>query len=1663
MKKGLWKRRAFAFLVAAAMVIPQGVYAAGTEGNETSENAITEEVLERVHENGCTLPSDHEGDCVITPAENTEEPTERVHEEGCTLAPDHEGDCVTEPERVHEDGCTLDPDHEGDCVTEPAESTEEQPERVHEDGCVLPSDHEGECEVAEQEEAMLLGEPNEAEMIYVSSAGMDDGDGTTDNPYSYHALVTRLEKESGKSIVVNVMSNMEVDESLKFWGLDVTIQSYPETEQFTITRADDFKTTQDLQQGGYNGAMIEVNGSLTLKNLILDDDFKYEGTIFSQTVPANSEEYKEHPNEERVQHAIIGTWDDHAVISLDEGAILKNYGGMSAARISGGTLIMNSGSAIYDEGTRNVQKGGGTGPAGAVWLQNGTFIMDENAEIRDMVGRAVYADLESNVTIDGSISGITNNKNVWGEDRGVAIHVRGGSTATLNGTVSNISKNSSNALYNVAIFVEGSKFYMNNGAVIKNCTGMTAINGYGKLEGYILMAGKITGNTGGQALNINADNWDSKNHLTCDLTGEISGNTYNGAAGIIYMQGRGSVLNLYGKIKDNIGSGHIGLWIGSGYDGTEVNMYDGAEIVNNRSNTAWASGLTIAKGTFNMYGGTISGNYTGTGGSGVTIGASGVFNMMDGTISDNVTQSATCGVKFDSVYNTEAINKGYETNPPVANLMGGTISGNIANATITWDEAAKEYVVTGGQSNDIALVQGSMTATDKNALSYGDVNRYMTISDKMVIGNPDIYLEKYNVKEEVDEKGKVKYVPDYHGVVLKNPADSNVKFGNASPNAVQTLRDASQAKGWYPQELASLWCQNKKGTMELLIGKHDMARPDLPIYAAVIPTDETGDALTETSVAFYNVTEKSDKLYVAFPAPSENGYAVALVHPTEDYGTMNITAPNTVTMEDGAVIDYTVTYEMSENLANVLASGKNLKNITMNVRFDKNVSIDPTQIKLISDMFDMVNATYSGNTLTVTCSMKDGWQNAASKNVTLKFAADANALSVNEVVTASGDFNGEIERDDSSPVIVFVPANAVQTEVVTNASCVTVKLADLIVYMGGEQGFENVVDNENGHVTASESLPEPGFVFELPDEISSAGEIEFVEETSGKTWKAVPYDGESTRVYKLESGIDQDPVRVEFTKDDGTKVVSDEFKVGDALNQKLHMAIYKGAVGTVVAKVGNDTYPVISQDATLEVRGTTNQVKYADVSTNPALQVGEPALKADSNTTFTINEGDVLASKNGVALLFDNIIENTASENNRTELLKDRAETELKNSYNECAFDLKYLDLVDRHNGNTWVKASEDVTVYWPYPEGTDKTTDFELLHFEDLHRDMSNNEVAGDIASCKVSPVKFTKLDDHIEFKIGSGGFSPFALVWEGKESDGGSSSGGGHTSNTYYVRYHNDDETEKDGKFIPGETVTVKGNVFTAPVGKALAGWSLEEDGKVDYKVGDTFRMPGSSVDLYAVWKDAETESHSAYISGYPDGTVGPDKTITRAEAATMFYNLLADKTGDAKTFTDIPANQWYAKAVMTLAGKGVISGYPDGTFKPDASITRAEFVTMAMNFANAEKGTACSFPDVPQNMWYYGAIAGATQNGWISGYPDGIFGPDRYITRAEVTSVINRMENRAADMSFMMDHLDELRTFSDLSFGHWAYGSMMEAANGHDYTRADQNSYESWVDIH
>lgn len=420
MKKGLWKRRAFAFLVAAAMVIPQGVYAAETEGNETSENAITEEVSARVHENGCTLPSDHEGDCVTEPVENTEEPTERVHEEGCKLAPDHEGDCMTES----------------------AENTEQQPARVHVDGCILPSDHEGECEVEE----MLVKAPLAAGTIYVANtAGTSGNIGSKENPY---ISLAKAVKEAADRTTIVVLKDMTIEEPITVEGKSIKIQS-EESNRVTLTRGESMGTKND-GRGWYNPAMIEVtvpagtsSASLTLENIILDDAGKKCGEYFAQPSTDWSGKttlsYKEQginkeievPNTNIVQDAIVAAYgtnveQPNAEIVLGKGAVLKDFGGMSAVRVTGGaTLTMKGDSIIYDEVVTDREKGkiGSFGPAGAVWVQGTHITMEQKSCIEHLYGRAIYAE-GSDVTVDGIISNIASDKDMWNSTEGRAVYMR---------------------------------------------------------------------------------------------------------------------------------------------------------------------------------------------------------------------------------------------------------------------------------------------------------------------------------------------------------------------------------------------------------------------------------------------------------------------------------------------------------------------------------------------------------------------------------------------------------------------------------------------------------------------------------------------------------------------------------------------------------------------------------------------------------------------------------------------------------------------------------------------------------------------------------------------------------------------------------------------------------------------------------------------------------------------------------------------------------------------------------------------------------------------------------------------------------------------------------------------------------------------------------------
>lgn len=203
-----------------------------------------------------------------------------------------------------------------------------------------------------------------------------------------------------------------------------------------------------------------------------------------------------------------------------------------------------------------------------------------------------------------------------------------------------------------------------------------------------------------------------------------------------------------------------------------------------------------------------------------------------------------------------------------------------------------------------------------------------------------------------------------------------------------------------------------------------------------------------------------------------------------------------------------------------------------------------------------------------------------------------------------------------------------------------------------------------------------------------------------------------------------------------------------------------------------------------------------------------------------------------------------------------------------------------------------------------------------------------------------------------------------------------------------------------------------------------------------------------------------HLAFLSGYANGTFEPDRNMTRAEVTTMFARLLTEKMAAdqtySNTFSDVAKSHWAANYIGYMQQFGIITGYADGSFRPDASVTRAEFAAIASRFERLTEGPK-SFSDVPSSHWAAKYINFAATRGWVNGYADGTFRPNNSITRAEVAAVTCRLLERNADQSYIRSHLSELRAFTDVSESHWAYWYTMEAANGHDYTKS--GSSETW----
>ena len=325
-----------------------------------------------------------------------------------------------------------------------------------------------------------------------------------------------------------------------------------------------------------------------------------------------------------------------------------------------------------------------------------------------------------------------------------------------------------------------------------------------------------------------------------------------------------------------------------------------------------------------------------------------------------------------------------------------------------------------------------------------------------------------------------------------------------------------------------------------------------------------------------------------------------------------------------------------------------------------------------------------------------------------------------------------------------------------------------------------------------------------------------------------------------------------------------------------------------------------------------------------------------------------------------------------------------------------------------------------------------------------------------------------------------PVKSTGGGGTGGGGSSSGGGggggwsSSYNSVNVKV-----TDKDGKTVSVSKSTGTDKVtLTLPTGK-----SLDDDNW--YTITVTDRNGKAKANYTVVLKDRNgneitgttdnngivilpAQEHKAYIVGYEDGTFRPDGDMTRAEAATIFARLISEAKGESVSgnagFSDVSQNDWFAAYVGYLAKYDVIKGYEDGTFRPNASVTRAEFVAMAVRcydlfYELGSSAISIKYNDLNSSHWAYDDIAYATNEKWLNGYADGSFKPDVNITRAEVVTVVNRATGRTPDKEFINDNLAALNKFTDLkSNAHWGYYDIMESAN--DHMAIVDSEEETWV---
>lgn len=641
-------------------------------------------------------------------------------------------------------------------------------------------------------------------------------------------------------------------------------------------------------------------------------------------------------------------------------------------------------------------------------------------------------------------------------------------------------------------------------------------------------------------------------------------------------------------------------------------------------------------------------------------------------------------------------------------------------------------------------------------------------------------------------------------------------------------------------------------------------------------------------------------------------------------------------------------------------------------------------------------------------------------------AEDVIAGSVSNTVTAESG-NGDESTDE-----VTVPAGSI-----------IITPANITIYTGGK-GYESVIGNEGATGVPSTGLPEPGYYIELPTALDAALKeaLEVDERTTldlsdyltflyddgngtTRTWKLERYDdkegntsqtSEGRYIYRiLPDGTSGIAVRLQFT--DGGEITTDDiFALSESnLYQTYSMTIYAGDLNQDLVQAVLDWpddkdaphHDVTVGSGELTVRGITNTKGEATTTeiaeTEPESEVNNVTAVIGPDTNLYINDSSLeVASENKVQLLVDSVVSTAVQD------LKDSAVDQVSAITDDHEAQFYYLDLVDTDNGNTVVTTkNEPVTLFFPYPEGTDADTAFHIVHYVDQDRDATaESEIAGvNEGSEKFAIEVYSEENQNLEttdqgIQITVTSFSPFGLFWE---EDSGSS--GGHTG----------------------------GGGSSRPSRPTL-----------------------------------NTEDHYSYIIGYSDGTLQPDGTITRGEVATIFFRLLTDDSREewwsqVNDYSDCNSDLWCNNAISTLSNMGIIDGFSDGTFRPYAKITRAQFAKIAVGFFETTREDYQGyFTDVDIDAWYTEYVEAAARVGLIEGFNDGTFRPNTNITRAQACVIVNRALGRAPDEDRLLDE-DEMITWPDNNPDDWFYADMQEATNSHDYTwtTVSGDKVENWTD--